>query len=187
MSPNTRPVETPVQLVPLVCPRCANFLPAQPGEVAWVCDQCGQGLLLGGSPLALRPLDVFCSASVRHGQRGRPFWVMPGRVSITSRTTYKGDESRAAREFWAAPRLFFVPAWECALEELLSFGAALLKKPEPMAAGSPVPFLPVVTPPEDVQALAEFLVISLEAERRDAMKELKFDVTLDPPQLWVLS
>ena len=51
---------------------------------------------------------------------------------------------------------------------------------------SPGRFLPVTTPPEDMQSLAEFLVVTLEAERRDALKEIGFNVKLEEPQLWIL-
>ena len=39
--------QKPVELVPLLCVRCQAPVPARPGEVAWVCEQCGQGLVLG--------------------------------------------------------------------------------------------------------------------------------------------
>ena len=45
-----------------------------------------------------------------------------------------------------------------------------------MQAGSPVPFLPVVTLPGDMQALAEFMIVTIEAERRDALKRVDFTV-----------
>lgn len=180
----------PITLIPLLCIRCQAPVPANPGEVAWVCEQCNQGVLLddtcGPQGPALRPLDVFFSTKVKPGMKGRPFWVTRGQASIHRRETYKGNESREAGQFWSSPRLFFIPAWECGLEEILSTGAYLLKNPERMEPGGPCRFLPVTSPPEDVQALAEFLVVTLEAERRDAMKEIGFSLKLDPPQLWVL-
>src|SRR5512146_2859668 len=108
----------PIRLVSLLCAKCRAPITAQPDEIAWVCEQCGQGLLLNAAPVAgpnesaTQLLDVFFSNAVKSGQKGRPFWVAQGQVSLTDRQTYKGDESRAAREFWAAPRLFYVPAWE---------------------------------------------------------------------------
>jgi len=50
-----------------------------------------------------------------------------------------------------------------------------------------VRFLPVVVPPQDVQAISEYIVMSVEAGRKDALRELKFNIRLDPPQLWVLA
>jgi hypothetical protein len=143
--------------------------------------------LLLADARGLAPLDLFYSAAIPQGQRGRPFWVAQGQVSITERKTFAGNEDRAAQAFWAAPRLFYIPAWEATLEEMLAAGGALLRAPQVMQPGAPAPFLPVVTPPGDVLPLAEFLVVSLEADRRDAMRRLEFSVALQPPQLWIMA
>lgn len=174
-----------VRLIPLSCVKCQAPIPAQPDEVAWVCQQCGQGLLIDGQKGAI-PLDIFFSNRLQPGLSGRPFWVSNGKVAIQRRETYSGDEVRAAQQFWAAPRLFLIPAWAASLDEVVSIGVSLLKNPEPMQRGSPAPFLPVVTLPVDLQALAEFMILSIEAERRDALKKVDFKVTLDSPQLWIL-
>ncbi len=187
------PRETdPIRLVPLTCIKCHAPVPAQPDEIAWVCEQCGQGLLLDACPTpgpnesATRVLDVFFSSAIKQGQKGRPFWVARGQVTLTARQTYQGDESRAAREFWAQPRLFYVPAWETTLDEIVSLGVNLLRSPQRLDPGSRMPFLPVVTAPDDVRALVEFMVVSIEADRRDALKTVNFDLKLEPLQLWIL-
>jgi hypothetical protein len=177
--------DTPVRLIPLLCVKCQYPLPAQPEEVAWTCDQCGQGLILDDTR-GLRPLDVFFSRAVGQGKKGRPFWVSPGQVTITQRQTYKGNESRAAEQFWAAQRLFYVPAWEAPLEEIVNTGIYLLRNPERMEPGSPSPFLPAVILPGDMQALCEFMITSIEADRRDALKRVDFTLQLQNPQLWIL-
>lgn len=174
-----------VRLIPLVCLKCSAPVTAGVQEVAWVCGTCGQGHLLDEEK-GLLPIDIFFSQNLQPGQPGRPFWVARGQVRLDQRITYKGDEGRAAREFWSTPRLFYAPAWECAVEALIQMGGELLRSPQAMQAGTPTAFLPVVTPPGDLQALAEFMVVSLEAERRDALKTIDFNLSLDPPQLWVL-
>jgi hypothetical protein len=183
--------QKPVKLIPLVCVKCGYTVPARPEEVAWVCEQCGQGLILDEAPApdctsGARALDEFISARVQPGLNGRPYWVSLGQVSIARRETYKGNEEREARQFWASPRLFYVPAWQASLDEVVSTGVALLRKPETMEPGGRAPFLPVVTLPVDMQALAEFMVMSIEADRRDALKRVDFTVSLQPPQLWIL-
>lgn len=182
----------PIRLVPLLCAKCRAPVPARPDELAWVCEQCGQGLLLEPSPTpgpdesATRALDIFFSNAINPGQKGRPFWVTRGQVTLTDRQTYKGDEGRAAREYWATARLFYVAAWETSLDEIIALGVSLLARPQGLEPGSPVPFLPVVTSPADVRALAEFMVVSVEADRRDALKTIQYDLKLDPLQLWIL-
>ncbi len=188
MSPNL----APIRLIPLVCIKCQAPIPAAPAEVAWVCEQCGQGLQInliagsGDNETAASALDVFFSKDIQLGSRGRPYWVTRARVTITERTTYKGDEGRAAQEYWSVPRLFYIPAWETTLDEIIAVGGMLLKQSPAMVSGARMPFLPVVTPPGDIRALAEFIIVSVEAERRDYLKTIRFNLEFETPQLWVL-
>jgi len=174
-----------VRLIPLLCTRCQAPVPANPDEVAWVCEQCGQGLLLNEAS-GLEPQELFFSAEIGQNKAGMPFWVARGQVTITSRQTYSGNQSKAANEFWGKPHLFFAPAWKLSVEEIVKAGAALLRSPVGMQPGARTRLQPVVLQPRDLRPLAEFMVMSIEAERSDAMRELSFKLDLDRPQLWVL-
>ncbi|RPJ44384.1 MAG: hypothetical protein EHM21_10285 [Chloroflexi bacterium] len=183
---------TPIRLVPLTCLKCQSPIAASPEEIAWVCGQCGQGNLLDALPVpgpkesTTRPLDIFFSNASKQGQKGRPFWVARGQVTVTNRQSYKGDEGRAARDFWSAPRLFYVPAWETSIDEIVTLGVYLLRNPQSLSPGAAVPFLPVVTPPGDFRSYVEFMIVSIEADRRDALKSITYDLNLEPLQLWIL-
>jgi hypothetical protein len=174
-----------IRLIALTCPRCGTPVPAQVDEVAWVCAQCGQGMLLSDEQ-GTRPLEVFFSAGIAPNAKGSPFWVARGAVRVLSRQTYKGNSSKEMSDFWSVPRLFYVPAYRLPVEEVVAVGIKLLRQPVRMEPGSPAAFHPVVVDPGDVHAIAEFIVMSVEAERKDALKELKVEIKLDPPQLWVL-
>ena len=175
-----------IQLVPLMCIQCRQPIPAQPGEVAWVCGFCQAGMLLG-SDTVVRPLEVLFSPDLRPGVKGRPFWVAQGQVTISDRQTYKGNEARESTAFWSGERLFCIPAYALSLEELIATGMRMLRQNPPQTApGGGAAFLPVVTPPEDMHPLAEFIVLALEADRRDALKTVKFNLSLQNPRLWIL-
>jgi hypothetical protein len=174
-----------VRLIPLMCPRCQAMLPANVEEVAWVCSQCGQASLLDDAKGALA-IDAFFSAAIPQNGTGFPYWVTRGAVSIAQRQTYSGDQSRAMNEFWSTPHLFYIPAWQLAINDLVSAGSKLLRNPLRMEKGSTSKIYPVVLPQRDVRPLAEFIVMSIEAERSDALKQLDFKIQLDPIQLWVL-
>jgi hypothetical protein len=160
-------------------------VPAKPEEVAWVCEQCGQGLLLNEEK-GLVAQDLFFSAQIAQNGIGHPYWVSRGQVTITNRQTYKGDQTKAAMEFWASQHLFFVPAWNVSVEEVVSSGVKLLRSPLGIQPGGRTRLYGVVLAPRDVRPLAEFMVMSIEADRSDAMRELLFKLDLDPPQLWVM-
>ncbi|MBN1953898.1 MAG: hypothetical protein JW900_02500 [Anaerolineae bacterium] len=175
----------PVQLIPLRCLRCETPLPAQPDEVAWVCQQCGQGLLLD-EEAGLVPLAVHFAANVP-GTAGRPFWVAKGQVGL-QRQTYHGS-SRAKQEaaaMWDRRQRFFVPAFSCPLDVLVDVGARMLLNPPDLQPGEPVPFAPVTLSPLDVRPVAEFIVMAVEAERKDKLKALHFVVEMEQPELWIL-
>lgn len=174
-----------VRLIPLLCVHCQTPVPAKPDEVAWVCEQCGQGLLLDEEKGAVAQ-DTFFSSAIAQNASGWPYWVSSARVTITKRDTYKGNETKAAMEFWAKPHLFFVPASGQSIEEIVSNGVKLLRNPVGMQAGGRTKLAPVVLTPRDLRPLAEFMVMSIEADRSDAMRELLFNLDLDPPQLWIL-
>jgi hypothetical protein len=38
-----------------------------------------------------------------------------------------------------------------------------------------------------MRALAEFMIVSIEADRTDALKTVNFDLKLATPQLWILA
>jgi hypothetical protein len=175
----------PVQLILLQCPKCQTAVATQPGEVAWVCETCGQGLLLD-EVLGAKLIDVFFSAQIPINQSGRPYWVSLGTVSAMIRETYKGDERKAMTEYWSNGRLFFIPAWNLAVEQVVNEGVRLLSQPVTMNPGGRTRFNPVTVTPRDVQALAEFMVMSVEAARKDALRHLDFIIKLEPPQLWIL-
>lgn len=171
-------------LIPLLCIQCQNPILAQPDEVAWVCSTCGQGMLLDEAK-GLQPLAFHFSAGLAAGTAGKPVWVVEAAVTLR-RSTYQGNESSQSAAFWAAPRRFFVPAYTLPLETLVGYGLQALKQNPPLQEGAPGTFIPVTIPPGDVRPLVEFIVTAIEAERKDMLRELAFEVAPGEPQLWIL-
>lgn len=174
----------PIELVPLLCIKCETPIPAEPDEIAWVCARCGQGMLLDETK-GLLPLQVQYSASIPAGATGRPFWVMDGQVNL-QRELYSGNKNADAQLMWARPHRFTIPAYTCPLETLLQYGPQLLLKPPALQSGPAASFQPVTLSPGDIQALAEFIVVAIEAERSDMLKQIVVSVKLGEPVLWIL-
>ena len=174
----------PVELIALKCIKCDTSIPAELNEVAWVCEQCGLGQRLGET--GLLPLEVHYSKGVEPSKKGRPFWVCEGRVAIDRDTYGLGRKTKDAEKFWRHPRKFIIPAFNYPLKDLTRFGPELLRRPPAIHEGDPAPFLPVNLSPDDVPALAEFIVMALEAERKDKVKKINFKLTLSEPELWIL-
>lgn len=177
-------MDKPVELIPLVCIQCSTPVPAQPDEVAWVCSQCGQGLALDYEK-GLKSLEIHYASGIAPNTKGHPFWVADGQVSV-QRMTYSGNQDRESQSFWGQPHRFFIPAYTCPIETVIQQGIRFLAGPPELQAGPAQAFEPVTLSGEDMKALAEFVVMAVEAGRKDKLKELHFNLTLDPPSLWVL-
>ncbi len=174
----------PVELIQLVCIHCKSPLPAGPDETAWVCAQCGQGMRLD-EDRGLVELAVNFASGIPNGARGKPFWVADGSVAL-QRETYSGNKSREAEQFWSQPRRFYVPAYALPLEDLLAAGTALLLTPPALQPGTAASFEPVILPIDDVHATVEFIIMAVEAGRKDMLKNVQFSLTLSDSILWVL-
>lgn len=179
-------MDRPVELAPLNCAACATPLPANPDEVAWVCARCGKGNVLFENK-AVAPMEISYSSDCSPAKANRPFWVVEGRVSV-QRTSYGtgGSGDREAQTFWSQPRRFFIPAYTCPLEEMLAEGIRLLAQQPLLQAGPAAPFVPVTQSLDDVRSFVEFVVMAVEAGRKDKLKALSMQVELQPPVLWVL-
>jgi hypothetical protein len=175
-----------VELVPLLCVKCSTPVPAEPDEVAWVCAQCGQGLLLDEDK-GLVPLEVHYSAGIAPNALGKPFWVAEGRVNLYRKAYDSSDkEAEQSSRFWSQPRQFFVPAFSSPLGSLLVVAVDYLIQPPDLKPGDVARFEPVTLHQEDVRSAAEFIVVAVEAQRKDKVKQVDFNLQLSLPVLWVL-
>jgi len=179
-------VDKPVELIPLICPRCSTPVPAESEEVAWVCSQCGEGWSLE-EERGLAPLRVEFAADIPPNTPGKPFWMVEGQVSLQRQAFGSNQQQGSEAEvFWRQPRRFLIPAYTCTLEELLDQGVRMLLQPPTLQPGSPVRFQPATLAPDDLQATAEFIVMAIEASRKDKLKQVDFSLRLSSPSLWVL-
>lgn len=175
-----------VELVALKCVKCETMIQANEEEVAWTCPQCRQGNLL--APTGLLPLPVHWGGS-RPGSvqlRWLPFWVFTAVVNVTGRQTYGGNQQ--PDKLWSQPRRFYLPAFTATLEQMERLGADLTKAQPALTAGPAAGSLADCTlPPDDAISAAEFVVITIEADRRDKLREIHFAInTQDNPELWLL-
>jgi hypothetical protein len=181
-------VDRPVELIPLICLRCSMPVPAEPDQVAWVCTQCGQGMSLDYAK-GLRPLQVYYTAGITPGSMGKPYWVADGQVEIKRRESYgsAGQALQDAQRLWSKPQRFFLPAYASTLEALLVRASALLIQPPALQAGPSAPFEAVTLASEDIQQGAEFIVMAIEAGRKDKLKSVDFSLKLGEAALWILA
>ncbi len=174
-----------VELVLLKCTRCGTPVPAEDDEVAWLCATCGQGLGLTADGLA--PIDLHW-ALARPGARVAQwlaFWVFEGTVTFGQRENYGGRSQ--PDNLWHEPRRFYVPAYNCTLQHLEALGADLTRKQVVLSAGQPAGAVRGCTLlPDDARPAVEFVVLTIEADRKDKLRAIAFALQLSPAQLWLL-
>jgi hypothetical protein len=170
-------------LLALQCVRCSTPVPAEPDEVAWVCQNCGQGLLLDEVD-GLRSITVHVGTADEPAQDWKPFWVALARVRFTRRESYGRDAAPEPR--WSKPVHFVVPAYATGVERSVALGVGWLRRPPALTEGETRPLRGVTVLPEQIAPLARFIVLSIEAERDDKLEATEFTVELDTPELWVL-
>jgi hypothetical protein len=153
--------------------------------MAWVCAQCGQAMLLDEDK-GLQRIEIRYNSGIAPASMGKPYWVCEGRLSMR-RETYSGKETNEAERFWSQGRRFFVPAFNCSLETALQQGGALLLTPPALQPGPAVRFEPVTLSVRDVLPTAEFIVMAIEASRKDKLKKVDFNLQLSAPALWILA
>jgi hypothetical protein len=181
-----------VELIPLMCIQCGSPIPAEPDEIAWVCATCGQGLQLDEED-GLSALEIhFANAISKSNDRWLPFWVAKGKVTITKRDTFKIVQRETVMSdglpdpFWIFEQTFFVPAFDCALAQAVEWGMYLLRHPLDLVEGPLAEMGKVTLNQKDMHAIAELIVIGVEAERKDLLKKLDFQLDLEYPEIWVI-
>lgn len=182
-------------LLPLHCPNCQTPVPAREGEVAYLCQNCGQGLELTAE--GLRQVDISFAAPQPQPYRWRrgtcylPFWVFEGEVRIRKREAVKGifalDKPSADHgEMWGRPRQFYVPAFEAPLRELQRWGVDLTGRQPDYPPGEKGELKGCVYTEEEARKLAEFTFLSIESRKPDVLQELDYRLELTSPRLLVV-
>jgi hypothetical protein len=154
--------------------------------MAWVCAQCGQGMALDVQS-GLKPIQVHYAEGIPDNERGKPYWVTEGQVTL-ERDVYRssGKSAQVAVQFWSRSHRFLIPAYAISQEDLLAQTTRFLLQPPLLKPGTAAKFEPVTLSMEDIQPVAEFIVMAIEASRKDMLKNLHFTLKLSLPTLWIL-
>lgn len=181
-----------MKLVLLRCPNCGRALTPENDDVVVACNHCR-------TPVAIArdgPSRISVRFAVSGDEIGRqdawhPFWVFSGKVNISRRETQGGARSGAkdSAALWGSPRRLYVPAWELSMRIAQEVGSRLVQEqPRFRFVDQPQEsrLVAATVTPGDARRLLEFVVLAIEARRRDWLKDLDFAMDLDQPELWAL-
>ncbi len=180
-----------MKLLALKCPVCGQRLaPKSDRVLVMECGQCD-------TAVSINPDTSISETTVQYAQAREeadvwlPMWVFDARVNITSRRTRKRDgrSEKASQELWGTARQLFVPAWTLNMQTARQLGTKLIEnQPQLQAADKPngVHMTEMVVQEEDAFKLLEFIILSIEAERKDWLTDLEFDIKTNATNLWVI-
>jgi hypothetical protein len=179
-----------MKLVLLRCPNCARPLTPDDDDVVFMCPNCFTAVSIDES--GVRVADVRFALPTKADVRTEnwlPFWVYQGRVEILSRETQGRSDDKASELQWANPLQMFVPAWAISMEVAQDVGSRLIQR-QPATRFIERPdgatMVPVTVSQEDALRLLEFIVLAIEARRRDWLRGLDFHIETGEPELWAM-
>ncbi len=180
-----------MKLMALQCPECgANLLP-EDDHIVSPCPRCLDPIYIGEE--RLRKMTIIY-AKPQQGVKiieRQPFWIFHGQVNITRRETQGGSKQSAkeSAQLWGHPRYLYVPAWDTSAAMAQQLGADMAQR-QPVFKQDRVsndpPLIPVNISAADALKVAEFIVLAIEARRKDWMKKLDFTLEMESPELWAL-
>ena len=178
-----------MKLLALTCPQCGQPLAANNDDIVLLCANCHTAVRLDDTGVSRAKLYFAAGRDDEH--TWLPFWVFSGSVRLVERKTQGGGKSgqEEAEALWGAPRRLYVPAWELTLQTAQNLGANLIQQQPNFSFVAPpaeVTLTSATVAPADAKKLLEFIVLAIEARRKDWLKELNFHLEVNEPELWAL-
>ncbi len=180
-----------MKLVLLRCPNCSE--PLKPGndDVVLSCTNCYTPVAIAVNGAVKMPVKFAIPGGYQvTSKRWMPFWRFDGQARISRRETQGGrSQTDKAKQFWSTSRTFFVPAWELDPRIAQDVGSRLVQNPLPFVViDQPASALieTAVVTPNDAKKLIEFIVLAVEARRKDWLQDLAFELETNEAEMWAV-
>jgi hypothetical protein len=180
-----------MQLVALKCPTCGQNLKPQSNETVVVsCGNCKTAVSLHQS--GIKAIDVkYAAPSSANVETWLPLWVYTGKVNIKRRESQgssKGADKDAAK-LWGSARRLYAPAWDASVPQAREIGSQFVVRQPVFETVEPTETMMLqeaTITPEDGLKLLDFIVLSLEADRKDWLEDLQFEIQTTEHELWAI-
>lgn len=175
------------KLIALKCPTCDSGLMVEVNDSVVYCSSCGNGYEIKDEQLV--PIEVNFAKPLVQGQGEivyKPFWILNTYVKILSRDSSGGWVSNL---FGSSNKpegdvLFYVPAFWMTIDSVKNIGGTFTMK-NPVA--SPQKYNVKMTgfnfSKYDARKIAEFIFLSIEAEKSDTIKSISYDIDVKSIQV----
>ena len=182
-----------MKLLLLRCPVCAEpMAPDHQDAVVYDCASCQTPITIKETGLGTATVQFVApaQAEVDHITDWMPFWRFEGRVHIEKRQTQGGRNNEDdAAQLWGERRRLFVPAWTLDMHKARDIGSTLAQRQPlfvPIERPSTVRMKTATVTAADALKMLEFIIITIEAQRDDWLRDLEFSLELDEPTLYAI-
>lgn len=180
-----------MKLILLDCPNCSHPLQPDNDDIVFACPNCHLPVHLDVQGPEITTIRYALQKSDKSGTGvWAPFWVFEGQVDIRNRETQgRRSNTQDSLKTWQALHRFFVPAWDLNIHTAQDVGTKLtLQQPDLNYIEQPaeVKLVPATVSPADALKLLEFIVLAIEARRKDWLKGLIFNIEVGEPVLFAL-
>jgi hypothetical protein len=183
-----------MKLLLLHCPLCTEPLaPDTPEAVIYDCPSCQTPVAITDTGLAVETVQ-FVTPAQSEAEKvtdWMPFWLFQGRIHIDKRETQRDRRAKTAEveHLWSQPRRLFVPAWTVDMHNARDIGSALVQR-QPVFVSVERPsgaqMRTATVTAEDALKMLEFIIITIEAQRDDWLRDIEFRMELGSPTLYAI-
>jgi len=158
------------------------LLESEGRDVVFRCANCGQGYYLAEGELKRLRVDFAAPVLQESGEvQYYPFWVLKAEVTVESRVASGGFFSSAvwaSRPGGSGPTTFYVPGFDAPLDVLKNLGVEFTKHQPSYQIAQDVrrSMKGCVHSEEFARGFADFVFLTLEAERPDVMRSIRYSI-----------
>ncbi|MGB3716607.1 MAG: hypothetical protein WA996_19480 [Candidatus Promineifilaceae bacterium] len=180
-----------MKLILLRCPNCSSALKPGIDDIIYACPNCSSAIHIEAEGPKIIGIQYAIPTKGKDGEEiWVPFWVFEGRVQIKKRETQgRQSNTKDSIALWGSPRRLYVPAWDLSIHTAQEVGSKLTQRQLTMRfveRPTEAQLTPATVSPADALNLLEFIVLAIEARRKDWLKELVFDLEVGEPELLAL-
>jgi hypothetical protein len=175
------------KLIALKCPSCDSGLTVEINDNVVYCSSCGNGWEIKDDKLV--PLEINFAKALIQGQGEmiyKPFWTLNAYVKIISRDSSGGWVSKlfGSKDKNEGDILFYVPAFWMTIESVKNVGGTFtLKNPVASPQKYNVKMTGFNFSKYDARKIAEFIFLSIEAEKSDTLKNIDYNIDVKSIQV----
>lgn len=161
-----------LRLVNLDCPSCGSAMRGEGSDTIFFCSHCGGAAVLGDEGLETVESTALLPAPGRHPSEWRPAW----RVEVQVRVHHRVRADGRATPDWSDRKVFYIPAFDLALDDLTRLSRALVEVSHVTAEVPREPIHGGALAYGDALTLIRHILIGDEVRRSDMLASVTVDL-----------